>query len=279
VSPLSASDFRYTFGFTFDNVAGNNPAIPIAGNAIKNNLFYQNTGGDMYFYYTRDTAQSVLGNYYATASYNSTPLAAIAGNTISAVNPKFANVNLPATVDRIGEYDFHLQSGSPAIDKGVFLTTTTVAGSGSVIAVADASYFIDGFGIVQGDEIQLEGSGTAAMITAVDYTANMISVDKTLTWSSGQGVSLTYSGSAPDIGAYEYASGPKVETRLPNLISSGSVEYRVYNFRGRLVRSFKGYDEGGGRFTTVDRGLPSGVYLWQIHSQGRRTVIKHVVLR
>ncbi len=204
VSPLSQSDFRYTFGLTFDDVAGNNPAIPITDNAIKNNLFYRNTGGDFYFYYTSPSLQTVLGNYYASASNNSVSMAMIPGNTLSSADPLFADISAASSVANIGAFDFHLQPGSPAIDKGVFLTTTTAAGPGSAISVADASYFIDGYGIVEGDVLQLQGQTETARIVGIDYANNTISVDKTLVWTSGLGVALAYSGAAPDIGAYEF---------------------------------------------------------------------------
>jgi len=38
----------------------------------------------------------------------------------------------------------------------------------------------------------------------VDYDSNALSVDSALKWSAKQGVSLSYSGSAPDIGAHEF---------------------------------------------------------------------------
>ena len=98
--------------------------------------------------------------------------------------------------------DFHLQSGSPNIDNGVFLTQTSQAGSGQTITVQDASYFIDGFGVIAGDVIQLEGQTQTARITNI--TGNTITLDTALSWSNGLGVSLAYVGSKPDIGAYEY---------------------------------------------------------------------------
>ena len=101
------------------------------------------------------------------------------------------------------QFDFHLQTGSPAIDQGVFLTTTSSAGSGTVIPVADASCFIDGFGIVEGDRLQLEGQTQVVRIVSVDYAANRLTVDAPLTWTSGLGVGLPYTGSKPDIGAFE----------------------------------------------------------------------------
>jgi hypothetical protein len=204
ISPLSQSDFRYTFGLLFDDVAGNNPAIPITDEAIRNNLFFRNTGGDVYFYYTDSAQQTVTGNYYATASNNSRPMRAIPGNIISTADPLFADTGASTNVASIKSFDFHVQPNSPVIDKGVFLTVTAGAGSGNVMTVGDASYFIDGYGIIGGDTIQLQGQTDRAHIVGVDYTANKITVDKSLIWISGQGVGLAYSGSAPDIGAYEY---------------------------------------------------------------------------
>ena len=56
-------------------------------------------------------------------------------------------------------YNFHLQSDSPCIDAGTWLTY-------------------------------------------VNYDTNIITVNRTLTWSNGQGVSLQYSGNSPDIGCF-----------------------------------------------------------------------------
>ena len=114
------------------------------------------------------------------------------------VDPKFVNFT---------GRDFHLQSSSPCIDAGTFPTTITSAGSGTQIPVADAKIFVDGFGIADGDSIQLQGQTQVARITSINYTTNVLTVDQPLTWTSGLGVSIPYSGSAPDIGAYEYTSG------------------------------------------------------------------------
>jgi hypothetical protein len=43
--------------------------------------------------------------------------------------------------------DFHLQSGSPAIDAGGPLAQVLSGGSGTVIAISDARYFTDGWGL------------------------------------------------------------------------------------------------------------------------------------
>ena len=207
VSPLSAGDLRYTFGLTFDNVAGNSAPIPITGCAVKNNLFFGNTGGDLFFYYTDAAAQTVSGNYFAVVKgSNATGMITVtlpADNLQSSADPLFADLSATFTVENLKKLDFRLQAGSPAIDRGVFLTTTTAAGSGTVIPVADPNYFIDGYGIVPGDVIQLEDQTRAARIVSIDYTGRTLTVDQALTFTAGQGVAMRYSGQAPDIGAFE----------------------------------------------------------------------------
>jgi hypothetical protein len=52
-------------------------------------------------------------------------------------------------------------------------------------------------------EIQL-ADGQRARITNVNHEANLITVDRVLTWALNQGISLVYEGAAPDLGAYEF---------------------------------------------------------------------------
>ena len=68
----------------------------------------------------------------------------------------------------------------------------------------DASYFMDGWGIIQGDRIQLQGESESVGVLAIDYENNLITIDQSISWQEGVGVSLAYRNSAPDIGAYEY---------------------------------------------------------------------------
>jgi len=208
ISPLNDGDYRYNFALVFDNVAGGSAPVPITDVAVKNNLFYDNDVGDLFFYYTDPARQEVLGNAYHLASASNAggrfSPAIPAANVQGVADPMFVNVNVPADVGHIGDFDFRLQAASPAIDRGVFLTATTSAGSGTIVPVGDAGYFVDGFGIADGDVIQLEGQTRTARIVSIDYATNRITVDAPLAWGAGQGVSLAYSGSAPDIGAYEW---------------------------------------------------------------------------
>jgi hypothetical protein len=99
------------------------------------------------------------------------------------------------------------------IDAGAFLTTTTAAGSGTSVPVADARYFFDGHGIPGelGDEVQLQGQAASARVVAVDVAAKRLTLDRPLTWAAGTGVALLFVGTSPDLGAFE-AAGPTTLT-------------------------------------------------------------------
>jgi hypothetical protein len=131
-------------------------------------------------------------------------------------NPLFVNAPLALgdpTVETIP--DLNLNAGSPAIDAGGALTTiTSASGSGTTFTVADAGYFMDGWGItgVDGDEIQIIGTSQRARITKVNYGTNTITVDSSFSWTQNQGIALAYVGSAPDAGAHEYGSSEPLPT-------------------------------------------------------------------
>lgn len=165
---------------------------PIARNAVKNNIFRLNPA----FY----------GTYKVSLDDQ-----AIAGNWEDAGDPLFASTGAaPGDPMNGAEPDFRLQPGSPCIDQGTPLTgITSVAGSGTVLQVQDAGYFMNGWGIVEGDYIQIVGTLQKARVTDVNYDTNTITVDIVLTWSQNQGVSLAYEGAAPDVGAHEFAPGTK----------------------------------------------------------------------
>ena len=91
------------------------------------------------------------------------------------------------------------------VNAGDYLTSARTAGSGRTLEVVDASWFYDGFGIngEQGDLIQMAGQTGTARIVGVDYANNRLTVDRDLSWTANQGVSQTYSGTGPDVGAFE----------------------------------------------------------------------------
>jgi hypothetical protein len=114
------------------------------------------------------------------------------------VNPQFVCAT---------DYDFQLQNTSPMIGAGTFLTSVAATGGGTNLPVLDAGYFQDGYGNpgVVGDVIQLQGQTQTACLIQVDYVNNILTLDQPLSWTAAQGVSLPFSGQAPNIGAYQCA--------------------------------------------------------------------------
>lgn len=107
-------------------------------------------------------------------------------------------------------------AGSPCIDAGDFLTkVTSSSGSGTTFKVADASYFTNGFGIASGDQIMVGKANTTVL--SIDYATNSITVGSSISWNSGDPVSLMYNGVKPDVGPFEYGTTtqPAPTTPLP----------------------------------------------------------------
>ena len=110
-------------------------------------------------------------------------------------------------------YDFSLQSGSPALNAGTYLTTVapTDSGSGTSLIVSDAGFFQDGHGIpnVSADCISVTTVANHVCITAVNYDSNALTLSSGISRLAGDHVWL-YSdstgrqvlfGKAPNIGA------------------------------------------------------------------------------
>jgi parallel beta-helix repeat protein len=204
-----------------------NPDFTTRNIFFKNNIIYKNSGYSVHFYSYCDNpmwppyegilfdhnliSTGVVGDdvvrffcqaqSFTLEEAQSTYPEVFVGNLDG--NPLFVNE---------GGRDFSLQDQSMAIDTGTYLTRTLEAGSGVEIQVEDAGYFFDGFDIVEGDQIQLQGQAQTARITNIDYDNNSITVDTPLNWTVGQGVSLAYHGAAPDMGAYEFDNGEPTPT-------------------------------------------------------------------
>jgi hypothetical protein len=151
-------------------------------NIVTNNILYKNlscSGG---------TSQISIGN----------PEAIIAvSNAVVTMPPQF--------VDETSR-DFRLTAGSPMIDQGTFLTRTVGSGSGTQLRVEDTGYFFDGYQVAGevGDIIQLEGQSATARIVSLDDATGTVTLDRPLTWGDGQRISLRFTATRPDAGAFEY---------------------------------------------------------------------------
>ncbi|MBN1940760.1 MAG: right-handed parallel beta-helix repeat-containing protein [Candidatus Diapherotrites archaeon] len=162
----------------------------------KNNLFYSQPNETHYIVYATDQAGSGDRNpeQHPLSWWESNYPALFSGNL--ELEPAFVNAS---------GHDFNLTQSSPMVDAGAFLTVATNSGSGTTLVVADAKYFFDGFGILgeQGDLIQIQGSTQTARVTSVNYSTNTLTLASSLSWNSGDKVSLAYNGNAPDLGAVE----------------------------------------------------------------------------
>jgi hypothetical protein len=163
----------------------------ITGCVITNNIFNQNVGADVAYAGTGSLTSNTLTNNWGKANGNPLFVDAVPSKTTDPFNQNYP--------------DFKLQSSSPCVNSGAFLTKTRSSGSGATIPVGDAHYFMNGWGIIEGDVIQLANQTQTAKIVNVDYINDTLTVDKSLTWSANQGVSLSYSGSGPDTGVHEYS--------------------------------------------------------------------------
>jgi parallel beta helix pectate lyase-like protein/flagellar hook capping protein FlgD len=226
-------------------------------------------------------------------------------NSVQA-NPLFVNAS---------SYDFSLQEGSPMIDAGAFLTQTSGSGSNSLsMQVVDAGWFMNGFGVVSADTIQIEGQTGYAIITSVDYSSNTLSLDRALTWADGEGVSLKYVGAAPDIGTFEFGDAatslnpselqgkrviPEAYTLAnhPNPFNpstqifysiprAGYVSLIVYDSTGREVERLVTAHKPAGKYSytwnavnSAGRELASNIYFLQLESGGYSTTHKITLLR
>lgn len=178
-------DHYWQAGITFGNWG--NGMMP--GNILINNIMHDNRNG-----------KSIGG-------YGESGVQIIENNWMEEGKPGFLNDTLPVDTSDATLPDFRLAEGSPCIDKGTFLTTiTSETGSGITFSVENAGFFYDGWGIPgeTGDTVQLEEQKETAGIVKIDYESNTITLDHPLSWLKGQGISLSYSGNAPDLGAFEY---------------------------------------------------------------------------
>ena len=160
------------------------------GNVIRNNLFYDNRNGQVSMESRVDGPQ-VIDNNWDNSN-----------------DPLFVDTRDGGPHDS-GKPILRLQNNSPAKDQGTWLTkVVSPSGEGTSFQVADAGFFMDGWDLIDGDRIQLEGQDAVASIQSVDYTTNTIVVDRELDYIQGQGVAVAYAGSAPELGAFEIPANP-----------------------------------------------------------------------
>ncbi len=198
-------------------IAFRSPANPSDTRFYYNNIMAEGGEDEAVFWFKLEDKGYSVDTYEAEfPSYS--------GNN-SQGNPLFVNENPDLTY--LNRKDYVLQEGSPCIDAGGFLTHAIGEGEGKTIKVEDPYFFSDGFGMIGGDTIQLEGQSIRAIIVSVDYSTGLLTLDTPLSWSDGQGVSLKYSKTRPDMGVSEYGEPTSTlptqgDLALPNSFNFGS---------------------------------------------------------
>lgn len=182
-TPMTTADQRGAIMFFFAGGAAPN------GNAVKNCIFVDNQSDVTYEDFSPG-GQTLANNWLAADG--------------SAAFVDWNTGDLDPT--NSAAHDFHLQTGSGAINNGGWLTTATSTTSGTSLVVADSYWFTAGEGIAPGDVIQIQGSTSTHTITAINYSTHTLTITPSTSWTSGNGVGFPYFGSTPDQGAFESAA-------------------------------------------------------------------------
>jgi len=197
----------------------NSAGIGSTSNVIKNNIVYDNKEGaicSIRLYDGDSTTTQCSARDWDTISNN------LSGGTgdLPTNDPLFVNPDLTDPTSTTLP-NLSLQSSSPAIDGGTFLTLANGAGdNNATIHVDDALYFQDGtwgssLSNIQADWIAIGTVTNVVQISSIDYQTNTITLAEAKTWADdapiwlykkSDGERVLY-GSAPDYGAYEYDPG------------------------------------------------------------------------
>ncbi len=218
----SGTTSRSSSNSVYGNVIFNNGLCYLYGNS---NAYGFSYGLTMSTFEGRRTNNNVvnniiLGNYPKNVDATILTYQDFRGNlTNDAVNPLFVSTNGLGYVWNASNLpDFRLQAGSPCIDAGTWLTYAQSSGSGTSIVLTNSHYFTDGLGLIAGDRIQFQGSTATATVTSNNTALGVLHFSPSLSWNSGDGLSLAYNGIAPDQGMFESSVFPS-----PTVSMSGSL--------------------------------------------------------
>lgn len=181
---------EYSNGVCKNNVFKNNTVynvskkylLSIEGRILRDNIFCRNT-----FYSSTKAEINVTGIGQKPLSYWEQKHPSLFQN-----NSKMIPGSLKFDVS-----NFQFSSGDSETSVNSYLTTTVESGTGKVIKVLDSGYFFDGFGIVDGDFIQVDGVEGDVKVLKVDYKNQHIEVDTNISWQKGSSLSLYHHAVAP----------------------------------------------------------------------------------
>lgn len=233
--------------------------MDISSNVFANNCFYRNdwAGGNVQFLFGSDISDDnrIRHNLFAgtepkatTVLYEGAYWTTQEANENTSVLRGFWS-EFQDNIDAVPEYvdrnnnDFRLSDTSPCIDAGTPLTLAIGSGSGTALPVADGRYFFDGFGVEgeEGDWIAVGDGDKLARVERIElryYQADLLNLDREVSWADGTPVSLPWTGEAPDIGAYEHAGAnparimAKADPALPQ--PGETVRFSVESMAGEI---------------------------------------------
>jgi hypothetical protein len=217
-----------------------------AGNDVYNNLYTYAVNETYGPIYAEGTGSGLSGGWatqdynlaYHSGAFTRSFFGGVSGGAHSLVGNQ---AQLQPTFADEASFRLWPQSNSPQVNIGGPLTTTVGAGSGTVVTVANAKYFMDGRGVTEGDSIKI-GSNAPAKIISINYAANTITLDRSMTWSNGNGVYWRNSDGLPDVGAYEYLPGGY--TIAPSLNYDGGSNVATVSVNSEIVRFVEFWIDG-----------------------------------
>jgi hypothetical protein len=197
-------------------------------NVVKNNIIY-------------DSRRYALGGKDVDPGGNS--LNTISNNWLTSDgDPKFINADMtdPTSQNLFASVhgytatpipDLTLQSSSPAVNKGTYLTQANGSGNNSTtLIVDDAMYFQDGSwgsDLARGvtffpDWIAIGTVKNIVQISSIDYATNTITLSSPITWTDRAPLwlykksdgAVILNGSGPDLGANEFFLPPVKNLRI-----------------------------------------------------------------
>ena len=198
------------WGFYFKETIGSG-----SNRVVDNNLYWAVTGDPSTYDYWRDDSTAYTWTEWKALG------ATWDDNSPAPADPLFTDAAFDI---------FTLTSISPAIDKGGFISNVTAAGSGTTITVANPYRFHGNFGLRDENGDLIDGMlvsfyhGTLRQdveILSVNYGTATLTLDQSITTIySGSAtdpdtttqIALRFIGTAPDIGANEYAGAPPAAT-------------------------------------------------------------------
>jgi hypothetical protein len=197
--------------------------------------------------YTTETGPSRTGNvpaidnqnfnniYYDVVRSGGSIIGVSSGSTVTASNNACevggthasCSVTSNIAMNDIANDDFHLQNTSTAKTAGRALATVVSPSStSSVIAVSQADLFTNGYGTVAGDVVVV-GTNDPVTILAVDSELNTITLDRELTFNTGDVVVLAHQNASPAIGAYEYSDDYSFNISMP-IPTTGGIDNKLH---------------------------------------------------